>query len=68
MNDPIPLQAPTGPPEEAYWRTSNSLRDVLDLSDEAARAGDFRDAADTVLTALQDLAPALAVLAALIHK
>lgn len=42
-------------PESDYRFTAKHLRDLLDLADAAAAAGDFRDAAECLTGGLDDL-------------
>jgi hypothetical protein len=48
---------------EAYRSTSKSLHHLLELADAAAEAGDLRDAIESIVGGLEDLAPQLTTLA-----
>lgn len=58
-----PGGAPVNQVQEALASITKSLHHVLVLTEAARDAGDLRDAAECVIGAVEELAPALTVLA-----
>jgi hypothetical protein len=66
IDTPSAAATPSQSPQDAYEQVSAGLRRCLRLSRLRADAGRYTDASEYIVGALADLAPQLAVLAALL--